>query len=201
MSLSPVQSLRAELANVIPAERLIDDPLRRLAYGTDASFYRLVPQLVVKVVSEDEVSQLLLLAHRHQTPVTFRAAGTSLSGQAITDSVLVMLEGNAWRDYRISESADLISLQPGIIGSQANRYLAPHNRKIGPDPASIASCKIGGIAANNASGMCCGVAQNSYQTLRVDAPDSGRWHGARYGRPGESRCFPRIAWRTVAGYR
>jgi D-lactate dehydrogenase len=165
MSASKVANLQAELAEFIPAERLISDLLRRLAYGTDASFYRLVPQLVVKVVDENEVSRLLRLADRHATPVTFRAAGTSLSGQAITDSVLVMLEGNAWRDFDVSDDAGHIRLQPGIIGAQANRYLEPFNRKIGPDPASIATCKVGGIAANNASGMCCGVAQNSYQTL------------------------------------
>ena len=161
-----VQALKTELAAFIAAERLIDDPLRLLIYGTDASFYRLVPQLVVKVVDEDEVVRLLKAAQRHRTPLTFRAAGTSLSGQAVTDSVLVMLDGNAWRDYAIGDEGASIRLQPGIIGAQANRYLAPLARKIGPDPASIETCKIGGIAANNASGMCCGVAQNSYQTLQ-----------------------------------
>ncbi|MCU7845975.1 MAG: FAD-binding oxidoreductase [Candidatus Thiodiazotropha sp. (ex Monitilora ramsayi)] len=160
-----VQALKWALSAFIDAECLIDDPLRTLAYGTDASFYRLIPQLVVKVANEAEVSRLLKLATQHDTQVTFRAAGTSLSGQAITDSVLVMLEGNAWRDYTISEDGEYIRLQPGIIGAQVNRYLLPHGRKIGPDPASIATCKIGGIAANNASGMCCGVSQNSYQTL------------------------------------
>ena len=165
MKTEQVKALKAALGGFIEDGRLIDDPLRTLAYGTDASFYRLVPKLVVKVRTEVEVSRLLELAQQYRTPVTFRAAGTSLSGQAITDSVLVMLDGNAWRDYAVSEDASEIRLQPGIIGSQANRYLAPLGRKIGPDPASIASCKIGGIAANNASGMCCGVAQNSYQTL------------------------------------
>lgn len=165
MKSSQIAALRADLAGFIPADRLIDDPLRLLTYGTDASFYRLVPQLVVKVRDEIEVSRLLELAGRHGTPVTFRAAGTSLSGQAVTDSVLVVLDGNAWREHRIDGEAERISLQPGVIGAHANRYLAPFERKIGPDPASIATCKIGGIAANNASGMCCGVAQNSYQTL------------------------------------
>ena len=165
MSGGDIAALKTDLAAFISADRLIDDPLRLLAYGTDASFYRLVPQLVVKVVDEGEVSRLLQLVHEHATPVTFRAAGTSLSGQSVTDSVLVMLDGNAWRDYAIDHEAGVIRLQPGIIGAQANRYLAPFERKIGPDPASIATCKIGGIAANNASGMCCGVAQNSYQTL------------------------------------
>src|SRR5699024_3838764 len=90
----------------------------------------------------------------------------SLSGQAITDSVLIML-GDNWDKYRIFDNAGLISLRPGVIGAEANRYLAPFGRKIGPDPASIDACKIGGIAANNASGMCCGTSQNSYQTLRA----------------------------------
>lgn len=158
--------LRKALAPKIANERLINDPLLCLAYGTDASFYRLVPQLVVRIISEEEVVNLLYHAHRLQTPVTFRAAGTSLSGQAVTDSVLAVLEGDHWRNYEILDNGEAIRLQSGIIGAQANRYLAPYGRKIGPDPASINSCKIGGIAANNASGMCCGVDHNSYKTLR-----------------------------------
>jgi len=159
-------SLKHRLENFIPSERIIDDPLRTLAYATDASFYRLIPQIVVKLENESEVSRLLHHASQLDVAVTFRAAGTSLSGQAISDSVLAMLEGDAWRDYEISSDGKLIRLQPGIIGAQANAYLAPLKRKIGPDPASIGTAKIGGIAANNASGMCCGVAQNSYQTLQ-----------------------------------
>ena len=158
------QQLHHDLQQFIPAARLINDPLRTLAYGTDASLYRLIPKLVVRVDSEEEMRRILELAHRHETPVTFRAAGTSLSGQAVTDSVLLQL-GDGWRNWRIGAGAATISLQPGIIGGHANRYLAPYQRKIGPDPASINSCQIGGIAANNASGMCCGTAQNSYRTL------------------------------------
>jgi D-lactate dehydrogenase len=97
-------------------------------------------------------------------PLTFRAAGTSLSGQAITDSVLVLL-GDGWRGCDIRPGAETVRVQPGLIGAAANRRLAPHGRKIGPDPASIDAAMIGGIAANNASGMCCGTAQNSYHTL------------------------------------
>ncbi len=159
------EQLHRDLQKFIPASRLISDPLRTLAYGTDASLYRLIPQLVVRVDGEVEMQRILGLAHTHGTPVTFRAAGTSLSGQAVTDSVLLQL-GDGWRGWRISDGAATISLQPGIIGGHANRYLAPYQRKIGPDPASINTCWIGGIAANNASGMCCGTAQNSYQTLK-----------------------------------
>jgi D-lactate dehydrogenase len=67
MRVSDTAAFKAALAAFIDPDRLIDDPLRRLAYGTDASFYRLVPQLVVKVVSEQEVARLLQLAHEHRT--------------------------------------------------------------------------------------------------------------------------------------
>lgn len=153
-----------EVKRLIPADRLFDDPLSTLAFGTDASFYRLIPKLVVRVESEAEVVDLLKFASAHQVAVTFRAAGTSLSGQALSDSVLIVL-GDNWNAREVRQQGAQIRLQPGVIGAQANLVLAPFQRKIGPDPASINACKIGGIVANNASGMCCGTAQNSYQTL------------------------------------
>ena len=161
---APYDRVSAELRAFLPPARLITDPLRTLAYGTDASFYRLVPKIVAVVETEEEVVGLLRAARGHGTPVTFRAAGTSLSGQAISDSILVLL-GDGWRGCAISPDAATVTLQPGVVGAEANRRLAPFGRKIGPDPASIATARIGGIAANNASGMCCGTAQNSYRTL------------------------------------
>jgi D-lactate dehydrogenase len=152
------------LLATFPRRRLISDQARTLALGTDASFYRLTPHLVVQVESETEVIALLREARALRIPVTFRAAGTSLSGQSVTDSVLMTL-GPTWNHYTIPEDAGTISLQPGVIGAHANLYLAPHGKKIGPDPASINAAMVGGIAANNASGMCCGTAQNSYNTL------------------------------------
>ncbi|KAB2890247.1 MAG: FAD-binding oxidoreductase [Desulfobulbaceae bacterium] len=161
---APYQTFRARIAGLIPKDRIVTDPLRTITYGTDASFYRLIPKIVVTVDCESEVRLVLREAYRLRLPVTFRAAGTSLSGQAVTDSILVRL-GPGWRHWRVLDQAEKIRLEPGIIGSQANAILAEFDRKIGPDPASIDSAMIGGILANNASGMCCGVAQNSYQTL------------------------------------
>jgi D-lactate dehydrogenase len=158
------QQFKQLLQEFLPAEQIISDPLRTLAYGTDASFYRLIPQLVLRPESEQAVARIVKLAFNHRVPVTFRAAGTSLSGQAITDSVLIQLK-DGWKGYQIADDASRITLQPGVIGGHANGYLAPFNKKIGPDPASINTAMIGGIAANNASGMCCGTAQNSYRTL------------------------------------
>ncbi len=159
----PAAFLR-DAERLIPAERRFDDPTSTLAFGTDASFYRLIPKLVVRVESEDEVVGLIKLAQRERVPITFRAAGTSLSGQAISDSVLIVL-GDNWNGREVRGQGEQIRLQPGVIGAQANAWLAPFGRKIGPDPASINACKIGGIVANNASGMCCGTAQNTYHTL------------------------------------
>ena len=154
----------AEIRQRIPDNRVFDDPVSTLAFGTDASFYRLIPKVVVRVQDESEVVDLLALARKHRVPVTFRAAGTSLSGQAISDSILIVL-GDKWNGHDIRDNGRQIRLQPGVIGAQANAWLAPRGYKIGPDPASINACKIGGIVANNASGMCCGTAQNSYHTL------------------------------------
>ena len=152
------------ISRILPQRQVITDNLRRLAYGTDASFYRMIPEVIAVVESEAEVQALLQAARAHGRPVTFRAAGTSLSGQAVTDGVLALI-GEGFATCEIGPDAATVRVGPGIIGGEVNYRLAPHGRKIGPDPASINACKIGGIAANNASGMCCGTAQNSYQTL------------------------------------
>lgn len=152
------------LSGQIPAGQIIRDILRRIAYASNASFYRLTPKVVVRVESEQQVVAVLRECRKLRLPVTFRGAGTSLSGQAISDSVLLQLGAN-WRRIRVLDGGARVRLQSGVIGSQANSVLLPYGRKIGPDPASINACTIGGIAANNASGMCCGVASNSYRTL------------------------------------
>ncbi len=158
------QAFLTALTHHVPAERLVTDPLRTLAYGTDGSFYRLVPQIVVLARSEAEVSGVLELAHAHHVAVTLRAAGTSLSGQAVSDSVLVVIQ-EGWTGIEVLDDGARIRLQPGVIGQHANDALRRWGRKIGPDPASIATARIGGMAANNSSGMCCGTEQNGYHTL------------------------------------
>ncbi len=165
MLTEPYASLHRQLADVIPETRLIFDPLRTLAYGTDASFYRLTPKLIVKVENEAETIAVLGSCRSRKIAVTFRAAGTSLSGQALSDSVLIVLGPEGWRNCRISPDRDRITLGPGILGAEANCALAPYGKKIGPDPASINSAKIGGIVSNNACGMASGVTGNSMGTV------------------------------------
>ena len=164
MLLPQYQNLAIKLAQLLPKERIITSYAKRLAFGVDASFYRLVPQIVLMLDTEEEVVTVLKESAMANLAVTFRAAGTSLSGQAQSESILIMLT-TRWRDYEILDLGLKIKLGPGVIGADANKYLLPYGRKIGPDPASINTCKVAGIAANNASGMCCGVAQNSYHTL------------------------------------
>jgi len=158
------QQLYEQLTPIIDSKRIFHDPLHTLAFGTDASFYRLIPKMVIKAKNEDEVSFILKESSKLEIPVTFRAAGTSLSGQAISDSVLV-IAGIHWTNFKIDPDGLKISLQPGLTGGKVNSLLARYGRKIGPDPASIDAAMIGGIAANNASGMCCGTAENSYKTI------------------------------------
>ncbi len=153
-----------EIINFIPESRIFTDPLHTIAYGTDASFYRLIPKVVVWVNNADEVSRILKTSSSLNLPVVFRAAGTSLSGQAITDSILLVTSRD-WKKINVNADISHITLQPSVVGADANAYLLPYGKKIGPDPASIGSAMIGGIAANNASGMCCGTTDNSYKTL------------------------------------
>ena len=160
-----MDKFKQRLASYIDSKRIIDDPMLCYAYGTDASVYRITPKLVVQVENNQEVTALINLANEFKIHITFRAAGTSLSGQALGEEVLVVLSNSSWQNYHIRDEGKQISLEPGIIGAHANLYLKPFATKIGPDPASINACKIGGIVANNSSGMCCGISKNSYNTL------------------------------------
>ncbi len=150
----------SEVRMFMPEDRVYVDELRRLAWGTDAGFYRLIPKIVLRSDNEEEVAEILRLASEYGLPVTFRAAGTSLSGQAVSDSILVVA-GKHWEKYEVAEDRLSIRLQPGVVGARVNEILAPYGRCFGPDPASIKSCMVGGIVMNNASGMSCGTHANS----------------------------------------
>ena len=161
---SKTEAFLKGLRGFLPGKQIYTDLLRRFAWGTDGSFYRLTPQVVVRAANEKEVSRILALASRHCVPVTFRAAGTSLSGQSVSDSVL-LVAGKDWEEKSFHQADNTVTLQPGVVGAEVNRFLAPFGRHFGPDPASIGSCMVGGIVANNASGMSCGVLYNSDRML------------------------------------
>ena len=162
-----------DISRFIPQDRIFTDELHRLAWGTDAGFYRLIPLIVVNSIDDDEVFEMIYLADRYNIPVTFRAAGTSLSGQSISDSVLI-IAGKGWDHYELSPDHEQIYLEPGIIGQRVNEILAPYGRKFAPDPASIKGDMVGGIVRNNASGRNCGTHANSDKMLlsvRIILPD------------------------------
>ncbi|MEG1586535.1 MAG: FAD-binding oxidoreductase, partial [Bacteroidales bacterium] len=153
-----------ELYAFIPRERIYTDEMRRLAWGTDASVYRMIPKLIIRAISEEEIVQILQTASRRRVGVTFRAAGTSLSGQSISDSILVVA-GKNWEKYTLNSDATRITLQPGITGGRIQEILKPYRRRFSPDPASLKSAMLGGIVMNNASGMSCGTHANSDRVL------------------------------------
>lgn len=159
-----MKSFLSQVREFIPKDRIYTDSLRRFAWGTDAGFYRLVPQVVVRSASEEEVSRVLRVASVNGVPVTFRAAGTSLSGQSISDSVL-LVAGKNWEKMYTPDGGATVVLQPGVVGSKVNDFLKPYGRKFGPDPASVKSAMVGGIVMNNASGMSCGTWANSDRML------------------------------------
>ena len=159
------QNFYDQISKKISIKKIFTDKLHTLAYGTDASFYRLIPKIVIKTDNAKEVQDIIELSHSMNLSITFRAAGTSLSGQAISDSILIVTSRN-FSKFKIAPDASFISLEPALTGAQVNGLLARYSKKIGPDPASINAAMIGGIAANNASGMCCGISQNSYKTLK-----------------------------------
>ncbi len=161
-----MNTLDVLLAQIMPPNRIKTRLIDRAAYANDASYFRLVPQAVVQPNSVDEIRALFRFSQQRRIPLTFRAAGTSLSGQAVTDGILVDISRH-WGGYCLENGGELLRAQPGLVGGFLNNVLRPYRRRIGPDPASLDACMLGGILANNSSGMCCGVTENAYQTLHA----------------------------------
>ena len=173
-------SLITELSALFPAPRIKSRPIDCHAWSVDAGFYTLVPKAVVFPENVEEVKSLFEIARKHNTSITFRTAGTSLSGQSVTDGILADLSRH-WKQASTHDEGRTIRVEPGLTGQAVNRLLFPYLRKIGPDPASIQSAMMGGILSNNSSGMCCGVKHNSYHTLqsiRFILPDGSSYDTA-----------------------
>lgn len=161
-----MNSLIKKLSAAIGKEQIYTDDLTLTATAADAGCYRKIPKIVLKPQEEKHVIESMKILYESGTALTFRAAGTSLSGQAVSDSVLLQARGQHWNAFKILEEGKLIRAQPGITGTRLNQVLAPTGMKFGPDPASINSAMVGGIIANNASGMSCGIHANSYATIQ-----------------------------------
>ncbi|MFE3453808.1 FAD-binding and (Fe-S)-binding domain-containing protein [Nonomuraea sp. NPDC059194] len=158
-----VETQWADLETVVPGgvrTRATD----RLRLAHDASHFLLHPRAVVTPSGAAQIGELLRLSGRNGLPLTFRSGGTSLSGQAVTEHLLVDTRRN-FRDLQVLDDGHRVRVQPGVTLRQVNLRLAPYGRKLGPDPASESACTIGGVIANNSSGMTCGTEHNTYRTL------------------------------------
>lgn len=154
-----------------PLDRVVADEsaihtdfFSRAAYAPDASHYLLTPSAVLAPRTAEEVGRIMAAARRNQIPLTFRSGGSSLCGQASGSGWLVDVRKN-FRSVQVLDEGRRVRVQPGVTIGMVNAYLSPYGRKLGPDPASEKACTIGGMIANNSSGMACGTRFNTYRTL------------------------------------
>ena len=166
-----------------PCTDVLTELWQRYAFANDAGPYLLIPQAVMQPQTEQEVQAIFKASREQRVPISFRAGGTSLSGQSVTDGWLVDI-GRHWRKIEPIDSGMKVRVQGGAIGGVVNATLRSMGRKIGPDPSSINSAMMGGILSNNSSGMCCGVVNNAYHTvesIRFVLPDSSVWDTSLLG--------------------
>ncbi|KAM9862768.1 hypothetical protein ACI1US_01343 [Leucobacter sp. BZR 635] len=152
------------LAGLADPARYTNRAIDRVAYASDASHYLLTPEAVVTASNTEEVAAIMRGATASGSQVTFRSGGTSLSGQSSTEGILVDTR-KGFRRVEVLDSGKRVRSQPGATLRQVNARLLRHGYRLGPDPASEAACTIGGIVANNSSGMACGITENTYRTL------------------------------------
>ncbi len=177
MEVTKTLNIYQQLGTKLSPDRVLTRSIDRYAFANDAGPYLLIPQAVLQPKTEAEIQSIFRLATETKTPVVFRAGGTNLSGQSITDGWLVDI-GRYWRNVETLDRGERVVVEPGALGGLVNAHLRPFGRKIGPDPSSIMSAMMGGILSNNSSGMCCGVKQNAYHTLeslRFILPDGSIW--------------------------
>ncbi len=155
-----LRALRQVVGDDLVTDRAID--LSRFAH--DASHYLLRPQAVVLAGRTADVARAIAVAREYRVGVTFRSGGTSLSGQAVSDGVLIDTR-SGFRDIEVLDGGARVRCQPGATVRAVNARLAPYHRILGPDPASEIACTIGGVVADNSSGMACGTTMNTYRTL------------------------------------
>jgi D-lactate dehydrogenase len=159
------QPLRGELESLLGADRVLGRASDIVRYASDASPYRLLPRAVVMAHDANDVARTLAYGRANGVPVVFRAGGTSLNGQGQSDGILVDVRRH-FGGVAVEEGGALARVKPGVVLGHANRVLAPHGRKLGPDPASTDIATVGGVIANNSGGMRCGTVHDSYSTVR-----------------------------------
>ena len=157
------KALLTALESAVP-DGISSEFFDRRAMASDASHYLLTPSVIVRPTSATQVGDIFRISHEHAVGLTFRSGGTSLSGQGVSAGLLVDTRKN-FREIEVLDGGTRVRVQPGATVKQVNIALAKYGKKLGPDPASEIACTIGGVVANNSSGMACGTEFNSYATL------------------------------------
>ena len=156
--------LKADLVALLGQDRVLHRLIDLVRYASDASPYRLTPQIVVMPRTVEELSMVLAYCRKEGRHATFRAAGTSLNGQSQSDDILIDVR-RYWSGGAVENGGARLRAKPGLILAHANAMLQRYGRKLGPDPASGHACTIGGVIANNAGGMRCTLDKDAYSTV------------------------------------
>lgn len=183
-----MDKLRDALESFLESDRIIDSRLYREVYARDASYFDIKPLAIVRPHTTEQVQKLIDLCSRNNIGLTFRTGGTSLSGQTVNDGIICELRTTMNR-YEIRDGGKKIWFEPGLTCQQVNEYLKPHHHAIGPDPASKSAAMMGGILANNSSGMSAGVRFNSYHTLSSIEFVLANGHRYNSGSPADRKRF------------
>ena len=156
--------LKADLVTLLGKENVLHRAIDLVRFASDASPYRLIPQVVVQPRTTDDIIKLFRYCRQTGRHATFRSAGTSLNGQSLSDDILIDVRRH-WYGGKVENEGRRVRVRPGMILGHVNSLLNRHGRRVGPDPASSASCTIGGVIANNAGGMRCTVQNDAYHTV------------------------------------
>ncbi|MGD9988218.1 FAD-binding and (Fe-S)-binding domain-containing protein [Pseudonocardia sp.] len=175
----------------------------RLGMAHDASHFARTPRAVVTAASAADVARLFTASRATGVALTFRSGGTSLSGQAVTDGILVDTRRH-FRAVEVLDDGARVRVGPGATVRAVNTRLARYGRMLGPDPASEVACTLGGVVANNSSGMACGTVANSYallDSLELVLPSGTVLDTGRPGADDELRAREPDLWAGLARLR
>ncbi len=128
------------------------DIIHRVAFSTDASSYRIVPQCVVAPRDSDDVAAVVRYAAEEGLPVAPRGAGSGVAGESLCAGIVLDMTRYMTRILHTAGDGVTVTCEPGVVLDDLNRHLAAYGRKIGPDPSSANRATVGGCVANNATG-------------------------------------------------
>lgn len=159
--IAAIEELAAALGSDVEVSTRVLD---RIALSVDASHYLRIPDAIARPRTAAQVGTAMAVAVRCGWPLTLRGGGSSLSGQAYSSGLTLDVRRH-FRKIEVLDYGERVRVQPGATIRQVNAHLAKYRRKLGPDPASEIACTIGGMIADNSSGMTCGVTANTYKTI------------------------------------